>query len=370
MSRHFALAVLAVTLCHALLACQKPAEETQPPPLPVKVTPVVKRDLTPKVEITGTLEAVPGNDVKLAPLAQGRLVSVPVAEGDAVKEGQVVAAIDPAPLRDALAQAQAAVTDAEAAVRNDAEKLHRAEMLVNAGVSARQDADDARAQLAASQAKLKTAQASESIARREVARAELRAPFNGVVAHVFAAPGESVDPSKPVVEVARIEQLELRANIPAASLARLSKGQRAELLVEGADPVPGEVFALSPSVDPVTGAGVVRIRVTNPGTLRLGQLALARVALAVHPGVPAVPASALIRSDVTENGKATSRAAVTTVTKEGKTENVPVELGASDGEFVELRAGPPVGQLVVAGGGYAIPDGTTVSFDGGTEPTP
>lgn len=348
-----------------LAGCHSGGEETAAPSaVPVTLGRVEKRDLADTVSVAGALDALPGLDVKLAPLSPGRLQEVKVAEGDAVQANQLLARLDPAPFEDVLHQAEAAVAESEAAARNDAEKLSRAEKLFDAGVSARQEVDDARTQSIASQQHVRTAEAALSTARLQFARSELRAPFAGVAARLFAAPGEPVDSGKPVVEVARIDELELRAGVPLSVARRLAAGQPAEILTtdaaENAPRAAGVVFAIAPAVDPATGSTVVRIRVKNPGTLRLGETARAVVRLANRTGVPAVPKGALVPAEENQG----NQLALVTVDAEHKTHKVAVQVGAIDQGYAELLSGPPVGQQVVVGGAYALPDGTSVTAAG------
>lgn len=365
MNRRLSLLAAGLVFCAACKS-QEPEPEALPA-LPVEVTQVERRTLTLTVEASGSIEAVPGMDVKLAPLSQGRLASVRVAEGDSVKKGQLLAELERAPLEDAVQKAQASASDADAAVKNDAEKLRRAEELFKAGVSARQEVDDAKAQHAASSARSSSALAEVSTARRQLQHARLDAPFDGVVAGVFAAAGESVDPSKPVIEIANVEQLELRAHLPAPSLARVRKGQQVLVTADGSkDPIPGELFAISPAVDPSTGTGVVRVRIAAPGLLHLGQIVRASIVIEVHRDVAAVPMSALTRLDAPQGETQTSHRAVTVVGPDARTRTVAVETGAEEDGFVELVSGPQPGTVIVAAGGYALPDGARVSTDAGT----
>ena len=262
----------------------------------VTVTPVTFRDLSVLLPVSGVLGALPGRDVKLGPLAPGRLVALAVAEGDRVVEGQLLARLDPAPLGDALRQAEATLAEAEATARKSiAGRLVREERLYALGISAGQEVDDARAQAAGSVARAATARAELHAARDRLSTSELRAPFDGVVVQVMAAEGEPIDANKPVVEVARLDVLELRAVAPAVDLARVREGMPASVTVEGvASRVPAEVIAVSPGVEPTTGAGVLRLRLANPGPLRLGQLGTALVVLESRARSPAVPVSALV----------------------------------------------------------------------------
>ncbi|HET9753527.1 MAG TPA: efflux RND transporter periplasmic adaptor subunit, partial [Myxococcales bacterium] len=201
----------AALLFLALAACRKGGEPEAPPPLAVQVVKASRGDVSEIVEVAGDLSAPPGMDVKLGPLVAGRLGAVLVGEGDTVHEGQALARLDATPLRDALSQAEAQLAQARAQQRNAEAKLARAEEALKAGVAAAQEVEDDRYALAQAEGALKSAQAARSTARNQLGRSELRAPFDGVVAHLFVPAGEPVDANRPVVEVARVSPLELRA---------------------------------------------------------------------------------------------------------------------------------------------------------------
>src|SRR5258706_6325836 len=180
-----------VMLAAVLLAsCHKAEEEAAPPPLEVQIARAERGDVSQIVEVAGELSAPPGLDVKLGPLVAGRLAAVLVGEGDKVTEGQLLARLDGTPLRDALSQAEAQLAQARAQETNARAKLTRAEKAFDAGVAAAQEVEDDKLALAQADAAVKTAAAQVSTARNQFGRSELRAPFSGVVAHIYAAPGE------------------------------------------------------------------------------------------------------------------------------------------------------------------------------------
>ncbi|HEY2031238.1 MAG TPA: efflux RND transporter periplasmic adaptor subunit [Myxococcales bacterium] len=355
-----------------LFGCHKAEDKPdEPQALAVSAAPVERGDVANVVEVAGTLEPLPGMDVKLAPLVQGRLARVLVAEGDRVKAGQVLAQLEATPLRDAVAQAEAQLAQARAQAANASAKLSRARQAFDAGVAAGQEVDDAKLADESARSSVRTAEAALSTARNAQARGELRAPFDGVVAKVSAASGEPVDPSRTVVEVARIDSLELRAPVSPAVAQVLHAGQAAE--IDGQKAV---VAAVAPVVDPTTGSLLVRIRVPNPQyALKANSAARARVVADVHRGVLTVPKAALTGGDPPS----------IEVVEQGKAKQVNVRTGYDDGQKVEIVEGPEepaspatgrartrealvkVGDQVIVQGGYAVPDGTpvTVSADAG-----
>lgn len=337
-------------------ACKRgePEHETAPPLL-VRLAPVVRADIADVALAAGTLDAPPGLDVKLAPLVAGRLARVLAAEGDKVRAGQLLASLDLAPLRDAALQAEAQLAQANAQEKNSRTREERARQALAAGVAPAQEADDARLALESAAAAVRIADAVLSAARHQLARGELRAPFDGVVARLFASAGEQVDPGRPVLEVAQVGVLELRAPVPPGVAMRLRPGQEATVLVDAAPgtPIEARVLAIAPVVDAQSGATLVRLRVPNgEGRLKVGSLARARITLDLHRGVLVVPREALLGG---ADGPAVE------LVKDGKALRVAVQPGVQDGGSIELLSGVTEGQQVIVQGAYAVPDGTPVA---------
>ena len=338
-----------------LSACNRADEaREQPAAVPVRVAQVVRGEIARVVDLAGTLEPPPGFDVKLAPIAAGRLAQVLVTEGDRVHAGQTLARLDATPLSDAVQQAEAQLAQAQAQASNAATRLARARQAFAAGVAAQQEVDDAGLQEQSARAAVRAARAGLSTARNQLARGELKAPFDGVVAKVAAAAGEPVDPSKMVVEVARIDVLELRAPIAPSQAASLRAGQPATIESEAQPGMrfPGEVIAVASVVDPATGSALVRIRVPNQqGLLRANVVGRARVVADVHSSALLVPKPAIVGGP---DGPGVE------IVDQGKALRVPVKTGYDDGRLVEVLEGVSEGQSVIVQGAYGVPDGTPV----------
>jgi multidrug efflux pump subunit AcrA (membrane-fusion protein) len=96
------------------------------------------------------------------------------------------------------------------------------------------------------------------------------------------------------------------------------------------------------------------------------------VELERHHGVPAVPLTAL----VPRHGDASGRVAVVVVGEDLRARQVPIEVGATDGTWTEVRSGVAIGTPVISDGAYALPEGTRVSIappsrgDGGSRSEP
>lgn len=222
---------LATTL--ALAACSKSAG---PAPASVAVSPyaAVARG---RIDIEGGL-------LTLAMPRVGVLASVVAHEGDSVKKGQLLAALDTRPAQLAVASAQAQLEQAQAqlellAVKQAAAKLRaqRLSAAAAAGAGAGQSADDAREASAQLDAEHATDQAAIDIAMQKVAEAKyelaqrsLHAPFDATVVHVTAQPGASVTPSDALFTLLPDKPRIVRAELNESFVGAVHPGMRAEVV--------------------------------------------------------------------------------------------------------------------------------------------
>jgi membrane fusion protein (multidrug efflux system) len=346
--------LVVLTCCHASTDDAKEAS------LPVVQTaPLLRGTAIEELEVAGTLQPLPGLDVKLGALTAGRLLELKKGEGDAVKAGELLARIDPAPLLAQVEQAKAQLAQAKAQADNAGLKLSRTTRAVTAGVAARQEQEDAQLGNSQADGAVRAAQGAVSAAENQLARSELRAPFDGLIARVFAQPGEPVDAGKIVLEVARTQELELRAAVPAESAARLRNGQTAQVTTPGVQAL-ARVIAVAPVIDAATGSATVRLRVANPdGALKAGGFAKARVAIAQHENALLAPRTALLPS---EDGSAEpGQARLCSIDKDSKVHCTTVQIRDAQGGQVEVVSGLEAGAQVIIQGAYALPEGTKVS---------
>jgi RND family efflux transporter MFP subunit len=329
-------------------------EEGESAPVPTiaaDIGTVARQDLVEALAVRGVVTALPNQDVRVSSLVAGRVVAVAVAEGDAVRAGQVVARIDPRPLQDQARQAAAGLSQARAALESATANLTRTTHLFERGIAAGREVEEARSQEAAAKAAVEEAGASLDTSRRQLARADVHSPIAGRVVKRLVSVGEQVDgtAAQPVLEVANVERVELAANVPAERVPAVRVGQRAEVRLEGEAPLTGQVIAIAPAVDPATNAATARIRLPNPGgLLRIGMFAEGRIAVGERRRVLTVPPSAIARSDSGETA--------VYVVANGLARRTPVKVGLETSDAVELRSGVSEGQAVLTSGVHGLGD--------------
>ena len=341
-------------VCVLLAGCGRPADNDSTPPVPdVTLTTVQRGTLTQDLLASGNLGTLPNRDAKVAALVPGRIQTVLVTEGDRVSADQTLADLNDASFKDQLRQAEATVAQAKANLANAKLSAERNEVLLQRGIAARKDVEDARTQVTVDEAAVKQAEAAESAARTQLARTVIRAPFAGTVVHRFLGVGEQVDGSgsQPVAEVANLDTLELLGTVPASRLPEIRDGEEFTFqtdAVAGAS-FKARIIAVLPAVDPATNNGTVRIRIENNAhLLKLGTFISVELPLKQNLKRLLVPRQAVYPD---ENG----RPRVYRVSGD-QAESVPVQLGIQTTDQVEILSGVQEGDKVILTGGYGLPD--------------
>lgn len=226
---------IALTLTCLLAGCSRSADEPTNATAPPAAYAAVARG---KVDIEGGLLA-------LSMPREGTLAKVAVHEGDHVKEGQLLAALDTQPATLAIEAAQAQLEQIQAQLKLIAVKQagakQRAQRLaaaVVAGAGDGQSADDAReaaAQLDAEQQSTRAAlsMASQKLdeARYELKQRSLLAPFDADVVQVSAQPGASVSPtSSPLFTLLPQKPRIVRAELNDSFVGVIQPGMPAEVV--------------------------------------------------------------------------------------------------------------------------------------------
>lgn len=266
-------------------------------------------------QLTGTLESSARFVVttKVGGLVQGVLVNL----GDEIEEGQVIARIDDAELRQAVIQAEAdlAVRQAELArAQSDLElsqrEFDRSEQLRERGIAAEAQLDEISARLRSTTAALSLAKAQVSRAesslelrRIELGYAQVRAtwsdgPASGSIAERFQEPGNTVQANTPVVSVVTLDSLKAVVFVTERDYPGLAVGQGATITTDSA---PGMRFdarieRISPVFLESSRQARIELSVANPDRqLRPGMFARVRIVIReITPG-SVLPVGAVIR---------------------------------------------------------------------------
>jgi len=188
-----------------LVACSSGPPPPKPRPAPLVTTALVSVEDVP-VLVKGPVDIRPVAQADLGAKAVGYLDAVLVDRGDVVKKGQVLALIRPSDLPDQLAAARNAVAQAEASRTLAKTNLERAQKLAPMGLVSQADLQNATSSAAASEASFGSAQSQLSALGVKLGETRLEAPYDGVVTARRLDPGALVGPgTPPVLTVAKID---------------------------------------------------------------------------------------------------------------------------------------------------------------------
>jgi membrane fusion protein (multidrug efflux system) len=299
---------------------------------------------------TGTAAITADNQAYVMPKVRGEIREVLVQEGDRVRAGQVLARLDGDQLRLEVAQAEANLRKLERDYQRTLELQKRGLVSSTAFDNLKYELDAARA--------------TYELAALQLSYTSVRSPIDGVVTARMDAVkvGNTVTPVGGVIEsadsamfvVTDFRSLVLEISVPEGQLSRLAVGQSAEISV---DAVPGKLFPgrislITPRVDFATATFPVKVEIEDPdGLLRPGMFARIGIVYDRREGAVQIPRSALVDGDgppsvfVVEDGKAVER---------------PLQLGLSNGGFVEVLSGVGRDDRVVVVGQGALKTGTVV----------
>jgi RND family efflux transporter MFP subunit len=350
-----AVAAVALTACKRGEAGDAKAESA-PPPTTVgteNVVVVSNAELSSGPAISGNL--LPEQEATVRAQIGGTVLQTLADEGSRVTTGTVLARIDDRTIRDQYLSARSAVTSAQSAAEVAQRNLERNERLATAGAIADRDLETSRTQNTAAQSQLADAKARLTLQEKQLADAQIRAPFSGIVSRRQVSGGDVVQPGGEMFTVVDPTSMRLEASVPANQLSAIRIGLPVKFSVSGYPEraFTGKITRINPIADPTTGQVRVVVSLPNTGNNLVGGLfAEGRVA-SERRNALVVPIEAV---DVTGVKPFVVRV------KDGKVERVDVQLGLrdEDTERVEVKNGIARGDTLLVGAARGISPGTPV----------
>ena len=300
---------------------------------------------------------------RLKPRTSGRVLSLSVQPGDQVKAGQTLATLDASGVLDArngLAAAQATLGEAQATEKVAEINLKRGSDLVRIGGVAQAEVDRRQVELAKAHAATLSAKSQVDLYRAQYERlapapgeapgtSAIVSPINGVVTMAGITLGEVVDTNRDAFTVADPSQIQVLANLYGHDISTVKEGDRAtiEAPVTTHPRFEGRVRSVNAAIDPTTNTAPARIEIANPdGTLRANMFVSVEIA-----------------ADLGREGVTVSAGAIQ------QTEGVPIAfvrtgidrfekrdltVGVQRADWVEVKSGIQLGETVATQGSFGL----------------
>lgn len=299
---------------------------------------VLKPDkLSNEVYASGTVMA--NEEVQLHPELSGKVVQLNFEEGSKVVKGQLLVKINDADLQATYKKLQLQHKLAE-------EKLNRQKQLLAINGVSQEEFDILQNQY-------DVIKADMDYAAAQIAKTEIRAPFNGVVGLKSVSEGAYVTPAALIASIQQIDPVKIDFSVSERYTSLVKKGHRINFSVEGNDEkLTATVFAFEPKIDLATRTLQVRAVCPNPkGLIYPGAFAKVQLELNDIDSAMMVPTESVI-PDL--KGKKVYRI------KNGQAEAVKVITGLRTDAKIQITEGLAFGDTIVTRGIMSLKPGSAV----------
>jgi membrane fusion protein, multidrug efflux system len=329
--------------------------------------PVVVADATIgdfPVFLTGLGTVTPMATVTVHSRVDGELMSVDFREGQLVKQGEVLAQIDPRPFQVQLTQAEGQLAKDQAALVSVQLDLNRFKDLVSQGLIPQQQVDAQVSLVAQTEASIKTDQGTIDAAKLNITYARITSPISGRVGLRLVDPGNIVHAADTtgIVVITELDPIAVLFTLPEDSLqqvlAKLRTG--ATLSVEAWDRdlkthiTNGKLLTVDNRIDTTTGT--VRLKAVFPnggGVLFPNQFVNCRLLIQTLTKVVIVPSAAVQRT--------TKGPAIFVVGADDKVALRPVDVPQQGDNHAVIAKGVSAGEMVVVDGVDKLQEGSKVA---------
>ena len=339
-------------------------------PMPVATATVQTQDLHVFLDALGNV--TPMQVVTVRSRVDGQLDKVLFREGQMVKEGDLLAQVDPRPYEVQLEQANGQLARDEALLQNAKVDLERYQTLLAQDSIAKQQVDAQASLVRQYEAALVADRGQVDSAKLQLTYTHITAPIAGRTGLRQVDPGNIIHASDTtgVVVITQLQPITVVFSIPEDDLRRVLREVRAgqTLQAEAFDRsgttllASGSLLTIDNQIDPTTGTVKLKAQFPNDdGALFPNQFVNVRLLVSVDKQVPTMPGAAI------QHG---TPGTYVFVVKDDNTVTIrPVKLGHAEGDRVAIRSGVEAGEVVVTDGTDKLREGSdveVVSKDGGT----
>ena len=296
-------------------------------------------------------------DWTVVAVESARIAELPHAEGDAVKEGDLLVRYEIPALTSEVAAKQTDVTAATSQLDAAKKELDKISALSAQGLIARNDLDAKKAAVVDAQSALTTAQGGLDRANAAVARAKVTARFAGTIVKVMHQEGDFVSPaeSDAILRLVDPTRLQVAVRLSIAEIQRVSAGQTATVGLPGNPGEPATV-ALVPRPSDASATSVeVRLNFATPTTIPPETNVEAEIVLDVRENAVVVPRGAVQKDE--------DMTYVMAVDGDNRVHRRAVKLGLTTRDLAQIVVGLASGDRVVTNATGQLVDGMLVQIE-------
>lgn len=300
-----------------------------------------RQPISESLSLVGSLAA--NEMVEIKSETDGTIAEINFKEGERIEQGRLLFRLDESKLL-------ASAAEAEANYKVSQSNFERSRQLVKEQLISQQEFDQIASQFQATQATLE-------LRKQQLKDTRIHAPFAGIMGARQISPGQVIARNTILAWLVDLDPIKAEFNVPERFLSQVKIGQTVEFSVATYpdQKFPGEVYFISPHVDPALRTVLVKAYVKNPEQrLRPGMFANLELTLKVRDQAVLVPEAAItISSD---------KASLYTVDSAQNAQLKSVTTGIRTSGRVEITSGLQGGELVVVEGIQKLRPGAKVKL--------
>lgn len=353
--------ILLAALAFAAVGCNSAPPQAPANASATAVPAPVARPVVQTVPLTrpypAEVEAI--ERVELRPQIGGALEAVQFQEGARVSRGQVLFRIDPRPFRALLAEAEAALAQADTEARTAIREAERASRLLERRAIPEEEAERRQAAAEAGTARVAAARAAVDRARLNLGYTEVKAPISGRIGRAEVTRGNLVGPETRLAVLVATDPVYVRFDVDENTIATRAgapgRGWRVRFTLPGStQSFPAEIAFVENEIGRGTGTLRVRARLANPaGTVIPGMYGTATLTFGEQPD------ALLVREEAI--GADQGQRFVLALGKDNVVQYRPVTLGARVDGLRVVTSGLNAEDRIVVNGLYRLRPGATVA---------
>lgn len=206
---------LVAAICLTTTSCSKPTTTEEKTAVEVKVEPISKTEVCSGQSFSGTVEESSASTLSFS--VGGTVNSIAVSAGQRISKGQLIATLDPTQVQSALDVAAATLEQAQDAY-NRLAQLHENNSLPEI-------------QWVDAESKLKQAQSTYNISKKNLNDTRLYAPFSGYVKEKTVEVGTNVMPGSPVINLVKVDNVKVCISVPETEISKIAIGNAVKIQV-------------------------------------------------------------------------------------------------------------------------------------------
>jgi RND family efflux transporter MFP subunit len=356
------------------LGCEK--QQTYEKPLkPVRVLTLQKRSVTSGVRYSANIE--PYSQINLAFQVSGYIKSIlqkkgsdgrmrDLQQGDVVAKDTLLAVVEPKEYKEKVNQAKAQLASTQAQLKKARLDFTRAKNLWATQSITKPDYDSANEELGVAQAQVKGAQAQLKEAKIELEHCYLKAPAQGVILSRNIEVGNLVGAGTLGFVISDVSSVKAVFGVPGVMLGTLKLGAPLAIVTESIPNTKftGKITAVSPAANTQVRVFEVELTIPNPknllkpGMIASLEMAGGAAAVASAPAVIMVPIEAVVRSKNNPKGYALYVVQTKGQTTVAKIRDV--SLGEVSGNMIAVTGGVEPGDRIIVTGASMVEDNEKV----------